>query len=72
MVKITATLSARPGRAKDMEALVSGMVAASRAEPGASAGTSGATSRIRTRFVLDELYVDDAAIAAHCETPAFR
>ncbi|MFJ3487604.1 putative quinol monooxygenase [Pseudomonas sp. NPDC090202] len=70
--KIMAVLTARPDKAQALEALLRGMVAPSRNEPGnlrwdiwRDPGTPG-------RFVLDELYIDEAAVAAHRQTPHFQ
>lgn len=71
-VKIVALLAARPGKAGDLKALLHGMVAPSRAEPGNLRWDIWQEQANPDRFVLDELYTDNAAIAAHRETPHFK
>lgn len=71
-VKIVAILTARPGRADALETLLSGMVGPSRAEPGNLRYDLWRDQADATRFVLDELYADNAAIAAHRATPHFQ
>jgi quinol monooxygenase YgiN len=63
--KITAILVAKPGKAADLEALLRGMVEPCRAEAGNLRWDIWQDRDDPARFVLDELYVDDAAIAAH-------
>ena len=71
-VKIVAVLTARPGKADELKALLSGMLAPSRAEAGCLRYDLWRDQANAGRFVLDELYVDDAAIAAHRETAHFK
>ncbi len=71
-VKITAILAARPGRTDDLQALLLGMVAPSRAEPGNLRWDVWRDQAGPDRFVLDELYIDNAAVAAHRQTPHFQ
>lgn len=71
-VKIMAILAARPGRADDLKDLLFGMVDACRAEPGNLRWDVWQDQADPTRFVLDELYTDKSAIAAHRETPHFQ
>ncbi|MDS7596995.1 putative quinol monooxygenase [Agrobacterium tumefaciens] len=71
-VKIMAILAARPGRAEDLKELLFGMVDACRAEPGNLRWDVWQDQADPTRFVLDELYTDKAAVAAHRETPHFQ
>lgn len=71
-VKIVAILTARPGKADALRTLLSGMVAPSRAEPGNLRWDVWRDQAHATRFVLDELYVDNAAVAAHRLTPHFQ
>lgn len=70
-VKIVAILTARPGRADDLKALLSGMIAPSRAESGNLRWDIWQDQADPARFVLDELYTDNAAVVAHRETPHF-
>lgn len=71
-VKIVAVLNAKPGRAEALRALLDGMLAASRAEAGALRYDLWCDQADPNRFVLDELYVDSAAVAAHRATPHFQ
>lgn len=71
-VKIVAILVARPGKAEALAVLLEGMVAPSRAEAGNLRWDVWKDQADPTRFVLDELYVDDAAVAAHRESAHFR
>jgi quinol monooxygenase YgiN len=71
-VKITAILTARPGKADDLKALLFGMVAPCRAEPGNRRWDIWQDQADANRFVLDELYTDNSAVAAHRETPHFK
>ena len=71
-VKIVAVLTAKPGKAEALEALLRGMVAPSRAEAGCLRYDLWRDQAGADRFVFDELYIDDAAIAAHKETAHFR
>jgi quinol monooxygenase YgiN len=71
-VKIMATLTAKSGKAAALRALLDGMLAPSRAEPGNLRYDLWQDQAEPARFVLDELYVSDAAVAAHRETAHFR
>ncbi len=71
-VKIVAILAARPGKAEALRALLDGMLAPSRAEPGNLRYDLWQDQTDPNRFVLDELYVDAAAVAAHRATPHFQ
>ena len=70
--KIVAILTARPGQAQALEALLRGMVAPSRAEPGNLRWDIWQDSAAPERFVLDELYRDEPAVAAHRQTAHFQ
>lgn len=72
LVKIMAILAARPGRTGELQALLSGMVAPSRAEPGNLRWDIWQVQSVPDRFVLDELYTDSAALAAHRDTAHFK
>lgn len=72
VVKIVAVLDARAGRAGELRALLMGMVAPSRAEPGNRRWDVWQDQAKPDRFVLDELYTDAAAVAQHRETPHFK
>jgi quinol monooxygenase YgiN len=71
-VKIVAILAAKPGKAAALRALLDGMLAPSRAEPGNLRYDLWQDQAEPTRFVLDELYADADAVASHRETPHFR
>lgn len=70
--KIVAILNARPGRTQELEALLHELAEASRAEPGNLRWDIWRDKADENRFVLDELYVDDDAVAAHRGTPHFK
>jgi len=71
-VKLTAILAARPGKTDELKALLDGMLAPSRAEPGNLRWDIWRDQADPSRFVLDELYTDIAAVATHRETPHFK
>lgn len=71
-VKITALLNPKPGQAEALWALLSGMAPHCRAEPGNVRWDVWREQGDGGRFVLDELYRDDAAVAAHRATPHFQ
>jgi len=71
-VKIMAILSAKPGKAAELRALLDGMLAPSRAEPGNLRYDLWQDQAEPERFVLDELYADQAAVVAHRTTPHFQ
>lgn len=71
-VKITAILSALPGRADDLRALLLAMAPDCRAEPGNLRWDVWRDHATPGRYVLDELYADAAAVAAHRETPHYQ
>ena len=71
-VKIVAILAARPGRRDELERLLSNLLTHSRAEPGNLRWDIWRDQADPNRFVLDELYTDKAAVAAHRETPHFK
>jgi quinol monooxygenase YgiN len=64
-VKIMAILTALPGKTDELRALLDGMASASRAEPGNLRYDIWRDGSVAGRFVLDELYTDVAAVAAH-------
>lgn len=73
-IKITALLTPRAGKAAALEALLFDMAPRCRAEPGNlrwDVWREQGEGEER-RFVLDELYRDNAAVAAHRETPHFK
>ncbi|MBP0494250.1 putative quinol monooxygenase [Pararoseomonas indoligenes] len=71
-VKIMAILAARPGKAAELRTLLDGMIARSRAEPGNLRYDLWQDQADADRFVLDELYADREAVAAHRATPHFQ
>ncbi|WP_454857971.1 putative quinol monooxygenase [Rhizobium binxianense] len=71
-VKIMATLLARSGKAGELEALLFGMAPHCRMEPGNLRWDVWRDQAKAGRYVLDELYVDNAAVAAHRDTPHFK
>ena len=64
-VKIVAVLTARPGKETALRALLDSMLAPSRGEQGNLRYDLWQDQADPARFIIDELYVDDAAIAAH-------
>ena len=69
---ITAVFTAKPGKAQDLEDLLRGMTGPSRAEPGNLRYDLWQDQTDPGRFVLDELYENDAAVAAHRAAPHFQ
>ena len=70
--KIVAILVARPGKTDELQSLLHGMAPACRAEPGNLRWDIWRDPNTADRFVLDELYVDVAAVAVHRETAHFK
>ena len=71
-IKIVAVLTARPGRIDALRALLDGMNAPSRAEPGNLRYDLWADQTDPDRFILDELYRDADAVAAHRASDHFQ
>jgi quinol monooxygenase YgiN len=71
-VKIVAILEAKPGQEQALEQLLNGMTGPSRAEAGNLRYDLWRDPQEPKRFVLDELYVDDAAVASHRATAHFQ
>jgi quinol monooxygenase YgiN len=71
-VKIIAILEAKPGQEQALEILLRGMTAPSRSETGCLRYDLWRDPSEPRRFVLDELYSGDEAVASHRETPHFR
>lgn len=69
--KITAILTAKPDREGDLLTLLETMAPHCRAEPGNLRWDIWQDQSRPGRYVLDELYVDEAAVAAHRQTPHF-
>lgn len=70
--KIVAVLTAKPGKAAELEALLRELGRDARAEPGNLRWDIWRDREDPGRFVLDELYLDDAAVEAHRATPHFK
>jgi len=70
--KIVAILTALPGKASELQALLSATVPSCRAEPGNLRWDVWQDRSNPERFILDELYVGEAAVEAHRETPHFK
>ncbi|ATE67218.1 antibiotic biosynthesis monooxygenase [Rhizorhabdus dicambivorans] len=70
-IKIVAILTAKPGKADALRSLLDGVLAASRAEPGNLRWDIWQDEADLNRLLLDELYEDDAAVAAHRASPHF-
>ncbi|MBY3095226.1 antibiotic biosynthesis monooxygenase [Rhizobium laguerreae] len=71
-VKITASLTAHPGKADELRALLLGMVPHCRAELGNLRWDVWRDQANPERFVLDELYRDGDAVEAHHGTPHYQ
>ncbi|WP_044560625.1 putative quinol monooxygenase [Azospirillum sp. B4] len=71
-VKITASLTARPGKAEELRALLLGMAPCCRAEPGNLRWDVWRDTALPERYVLDELYRDAEAAEAHRRTPHYQ
>lgn len=71
-VKVLAILVARPDKGGELRALLDFMVAPSRAEPGNLRYDLWRDQGDPNRFVLDELYADGDAVAAHRASPHFQ
>ncbi|HVV33464.1 MAG TPA: putative quinol monooxygenase [Vitreimonas sp.] len=71
-IKIVAILTAKPGKVDELTALLASMVQASRAEPGNLRYDLWRDQADANRFVLDELYKDQAAIDAHKASAHFQ
>ena len=71
-VNVVGILVARPGKAEELRALLTGMVSPSRAEPGNSQYNLWRDKADLERFVIEERYLDDAAAAAHHASPHYK
>jgi quinol monooxygenase YgiN len=71
-VKIVAVLTARTDTTDRLRALLDGMLEPSRAEPGNLRYDLWQDQSDPNRFVLDELYADANAVAAHRATSHFQ
>ena len=70
--KITAIRTAHPGKAAELRALLVGMAPLCRAEPGNLRWDVWRDRAHGERYVLDELYLDGAAVEAHRRTPHYQ
>lgn len=71
-VKITAILTGRPGRTEELKALLLGMASHCRAEAGNLRWDIWQDQAQPDRYVLDELYVSEAAVTAHRGSPHYQ
>lgn len=71
-VRIIAMLTARSGKTEAVRNLLDGMIGASRSEPGNLRHDLWVDSSEPGRFVLDELYTNASAAAAHRASPHFQ
>ena len=71
-VKITASLTAHPGKADELRELLIGMIPHCRAEPGNLRWDIWRDTSMPTRYVLDELYRDAEAVEAHRQTSHYQ
>ena len=71
-IKTVAILAARAGKTEDLKSLLLGMTSPCRAESGNLRWDVWQDRSEPGRFVIDELYVDAAAVAVHHETPHYR
>ena len=69
-VKIVAFITPKPGREADLEAAIRSAVAGARTESGNLRYDAWRDPK-DGRYVIDELYVDQAAIEAHRTAPHF-
>lgn len=70
--KITAILTAHPGKADELRALLVSMAPHCRAEPGNLRWDVWCDPAHAGRYVLDELYRDAAAVEAHRQTSHYQ
>lgn len=71
-VKIVAFVSVKPGREEAFVEAARLCVAASRAEPGVLHYDLWRETEGEQRYVFNELYADDAAVAAHMASDHFK
>jgi quinol monooxygenase YgiN len=71
-VKVVALLTVRPGREADLTSLLLAMAPLCRAEAGNLQWEVWRDQAQPDRYVLDETYSDDAAVAAHRETAHYQ
>jgi quinol monooxygenase YgiN len=71
-VKVIAVVTAQPGKVEELKSLLFGMIAPTRAEPGNLRYDLWQEQGQPGNFTFDELYADDAAVAAHRASPHFQ
>jgi quinol monooxygenase YgiN len=71
-VKTVGILTAYPGKETELRSLLEGLIGSSRSEPGNLRYDLWADSSEPGVFVLDELYLDADAAAAHRASPHFQ
>lgn len=71
-VKIVGILTAYPGKETELRSLLEGLIGSSRSEPGNLRYDLWTDTSQPGVFVLDELYVDADAAAAHRASPHFQ
>ena len=71
-MKITAILTARPGKVRDLVELLTSMAPHCRSEAGNLRWDIWQDQPNRERYMLDELYVDARAVPAHRETAHYQ
>src|SRR5262245_11028830 len=72
LVKITALLTALPGHDEELAKLLLGMVPLCRAESGNLRWDVWRDQTRSDRYVIDELYLDDAAVAQRRDTAHYK
>ncbi len=70
--KITAILTARPGKAVELNRVLVEMAPHCRAEPGNLRWDVWRDPSHQGRYVLDELYRGEAAVEAHRNSPHYQ
>jgi len=71
-VKTVGILTAHPGKEAQLRSLVEGLIGPSRSEPGNLRYDLWTDPSQPAVFVIDELYVDADAVAAHQASPHFQ
>ncbi|WP_445143358.1 putative quinol monooxygenase [Dyella sp. Tek66A03] len=71
-VKVMAILTAKDGQERELEALLRGMTKPSRGEPGNVHYNVWRAREKPGDFVIDEMYVDADAAAAHRASPHYQ
>jgi quinol monooxygenase YgiN len=71
-VKTIAILTAQPGKIEALTNLLHRMIPQCRAEPGNLAWDVWRDQADPAKFVLDEMYSNEAAVTAHRNTPHYK